>query len=164
MALLGDHELNTGSIVMHPRCFYELSEIGHDDWQETHYSPNIDASYNQSVKTNHNDNPPVYAYFKNIPVYVTTMCSKGCVYVLANPSLVGMMPIEKSTTVVSQDECFKNKDKHIYCIEPKLNRESFIGYVKLGVSVVNDYATTKILYNQSHIPYNTKKLRKVIKK
>jgi len=117
IGLLWNHLVPPNKIVMSPKKFYELL-----DDPRLRFFTEISE---EEKKTN-----PVWGTFKEFPIYVSALLGNK-VFVLSNPELVGVIPIDKDVDVITEFEIRKIRDENLY-------------YEILGAGVINDYSIVVI--------------------
>jgi len=156
-ALLEAHELKADGIVMHPMRYKDF-----DAWEDK--SDFTETGY--SAENAKEDDPPIWAYFKNIKIYVSSMCPTKCVYIIAKPENIGVYLIKDDIEVFDNQDLNSN-DK---LDEKNINEDSILTYnnkpiqkknkyganylieTDIGLSILNDFSIVRI--NISSIPKN----------
>ena len=118
MAMIEAHEIDVHNIVMHPIRFKDLF-----DW---------DTKYLEIRPKKERRETGIWAYYDETPIRVSTMCARNSVFALADPKLVGRIPIEHEI------------ETH-YCNDRKKCRSGFTMKESVGIGVINDYTIARIL-------------------
>jgi len=118
LTLIEEHELIGAKIVMHPQRYKDVRVWGKDFFDE--------ATQRDILMTG------LYGHIYSADIHVSTMVPKNSVYVLAPAQFVGAMPVRQDITVLPADD-------------PKRLRLGWVIFEEVGFSVINDYATARII-------------------
>ncbi len=118
LALIEEHELVGAKIVCHPFRYKDVRAWGKDFFDE--------ATQRDVLMSG------LYGHLWTADIHVSTMVPKNSIYVLAPGEFVGAMPVRQDITVLPADD-------------PKALRLGWVIYEELGIAVINDYATAKIV-------------------
>jgi len=96
--------------------------------------PNLRANLSRLVKAYNEENPD-----RPIRLIVCVMCPDNAAYFLAAKEYVGRMPIRQDVAVLEVDD-------------PKALRKGLVVYEEIGVAVINEYATSKLIVRDEEVP------------
>lgn len=118
LALIEEHELVGAKIVVHPFRYKDVRNWGKDFFDE--------ATQRDIIMSG------LYGHLWTADIHVSTMVPRNTIYVLAPGEYVGAMPVRQDITVLPADD-------------PKHLRLGWVIYEEIGMAVINDYATSKIV-------------------
>jgi len=169
LSLIDQHGLPRGAILMSPCLWSHVESWDHEELIKTNYD----------VENHEVGVAPIWAYYKNIPILVCTICPKNAVYILSKKEYIGVInvlqdikvyenkyiegkrPIELIDTLAYANETgfypIFNSEKNININEIEA---SWTVLADMGVGIMNDYGIVKILVHTENKCLNLKTLKK----